>query len=70
LRLGSATTLTRTLIKEGVTTKHGKPIDKGALYKLLNNRIYIGQAVHKGTAYPGEHEAIIDGGCGTASMRS
>ena len=34
-------------------------IDKGFLYKLLNNRVYIGEAVHKGTAYPGEHEAII-----------
>jgi site-specific DNA recombinase len=57
--VGSATALTRTLIAEGVTTKHGKPIDKGALYKLLNNRVYIGEAVHKGTAYPGEHEAIV-----------
>ncbi len=36
-------------------TKRGKPIDKGYLYKLLNNRTYIGEAVHKGTAYPGEH---------------
>jgi site-specific DNA recombinase len=58
-RVGSATALTRTLITEGVTTKHGKSIDKGSLYKLLHNRIYIGEAVHKGTAYPGEHEAII-----------
>jgi len=58
--VGSATALTRTLITEGLTTKHGKPIDKGSLYKLLNNRIYIGEAVHKGAAYPGEHEAIID----------
>jgi site-specific DNA recombinase len=57
--VGSATALTRTLIAEGVTTKHGKSIDKGSLYKLLNNRIYIGEAVHKGTAYPGEHEAIV-----------
>ena len=30
------------------------------LYKLLNNRVYIGDAVHKGIAYPGEHQAIID----------
>ena len=30
------------------------------LYKLLNNRVYIGEAVHKGVSYPGEHEAIID----------
>src|SRR4029077_20241516 len=33
--------------------------DKGYLYKLLSNRVYIGQAVHKGTGYPGEHRAII-----------
>jgi len=36
-----------------VTTKHGKPIDKGALYKLLNNRIYIGQAFIKARPIPG-----------------
>jgi hypothetical protein len=35
-------------------------LDKGVLYRLLNNRVYIGEAVHKGTSYPGEHEAIID----------
>ena len=34
-------------------------VDEGCLYKLLNNRTYIGKAVHKGTVYPGEHEAII-----------
>ena len=39
--------------------RRGTPIDKGFLYKLLNNRVYIGDAVHEGTAYPGEHEAII-----------
>ncbi len=33
---------------------------RGALYKLLANRIYIGEIFHKGNAYPGEHEAIID----------
>ena len=27
---------------------------------MLNNRVYIGVAVHKGTSYPGEHKAIID----------
>lgn len=27
---------------------------------MLNNRTYVGLAVHKGTAYPGEHQAIID----------
>jgi hypothetical protein len=43
-----------------LSTKRGKPIDKGHLYKLLNNRVYLGEAVHKETAHPGEHMAIID----------
>ncbi|MBT7759046.1 MAG: recombinase family protein [Rhodospirillaceae bacterium] len=59
LTVGSATVLSRTLSTEGVTTKRGKPISKGYLYRLLNNQVFIGKAVHKGTAYPGEHEAII-----------
>ncbi|PVE25804.1 resolvase [Microvirga sp. KLBC 81] len=59
VRTGSATILAQALIREGITNKRGKPIDKGVLYKLLNNRVYLGEAVHKGTAYPGEHEAII-----------
>ncbi|MGE3988620.1 recombinase family protein [Pseudorhodoplanes sp.] len=33
---------------------------QGALYLLLQNRTYRGEAMHKGNAYPGEHEAIID----------
>jgi site-specific DNA recombinase len=28
--------------------------------RILHNRVYIGEAVHKGEAWPGEHEAIID----------
>ena len=58
--IGSATRLARALAAEGVVNKRGRLIDKGFLYKLINNRIYIGEAVHKGTSYPGEHEAIID----------
>jgi DNA invertase Pin-like site-specific DNA recombinase len=60
LRAGSATLLARALNAEGVTTRRGKPVDKGFLYKLINNRVYVGDAVHKGTVYPGEHQAIID----------
>jgi site-specific DNA recombinase len=59
IKLGSATTLARALATEMVTTTRGKLINKGHLYKLLNNRVYVGEAVHKGTAYPGEHAAII-----------
>jgi len=60
LKTGSATTLARQLIKEGIRNKYGKLIDKGMLYKLLNNPVYIGDAVHKGVSYPGEHVAIVD----------
>jgi hypothetical protein len=43
-----------------VRNKYGKLVDKGMLYKLLRNPIYIGEAVHKGVSYPGEHAAILD----------
>ncbi len=58
-RIGSATTLVRSLRAEGITGKRGRLVDKGYLYKVLNNRVYVGQALHKGTAYPGEQGAII-----------
>ncbi|MGZ8323417.1 MAG: recombinase family protein [Rhodoplanes sp.] len=60
LRVGSMTRLTVALRSEGMRTKSGKPVDKGYLYRILNNRVYIGEAVHKGIAYSGEHTAIID----------
>jgi DNA invertase Pin-like site-specific DNA recombinase len=59
VRIGSATVLARELRDEGLAAPSGKPFDKGALYHLLNNRTYLGLAVHKGTAYPGEHAAIV-----------
>lgn len=31
----------------------------GSLTHLLRNRVYIGEAVHKGAVYPGQHEAIL-----------
>ena len=58
-RVGSATLLAKALADEGVRTKRGTLFDKGSLYKLLGNRVYLGQAVHKGVAHPGEHEAIV-----------
>ena len=51
--------LARTLAAEGVRTTRGRPMDKSFLYRLLNNRVYLGEAVHKGMAYPGEHDAIV-----------
>jgi hypothetical protein len=70
LDLGSALLLIRELNAQGHRTKswttqagtfrEGRPFDKGTLYKILRNRTYLGEAVHKGTAYPGEHEPIVD----------
>jgi site-specific DNA recombinase len=70
LEIGSATRLVEELAAGGHTTKSwttkdgkartGGAIDKTFVYKLLNNRVYLGEAVHKGVAYPGEHDAIID----------
>ncbi|MCS6930722.1 MAG: recombinase family protein [Acetobacteraceae bacterium] len=57
--LGSATRLLPVLRAEGLVTRTGRPFDKGAVYKLLMNRTYLGEAVHKGKSYPGEHAAII-----------
>jgi DNA invertase Pin-like site-specific DNA recombinase len=59
VRCGSVTVLARELAAEKAKNKYGKAIDKGIVYRLLNNRVYIGDAVHKGAAYPGEHEAIV-----------
>jgi hypothetical protein len=38
-----------------------RPFSRGHLYRMLGNAIYRGQIMHKGTIYPGEHPAIIDG---------
>jgi DNA invertase Pin-like site-specific DNA recombinase len=59
VRCGSVTVLARELAAENVRNRYGKAIDKGIVYRLLNNRVYIGEAVHKGTAYPGDHDPII-----------
>jgi len=40
----------------------GKPLARGALYLMLQNRIYRGEIVHKDKSYPGEHAAIVDQG--------
>jgi len=38
----------------------GKPFTKSLLYGALTNAIYTGRVNHKGTLYPGEHDAIIE----------
>jgi DNA invertase Pin-like site-specific DNA recombinase len=58
-KTGSVTRLVRQLREEGVCGKRGRLIDKGYVYQLFRSRVYLGEAVHKGTSYPGEHQAII-----------
>ncbi|MFU8866270.1 MAG: recombinase family protein [Rhodobacterales bacterium] len=59
VEVGSATVLARELRRQGLRNKQGTLVDKGYLYRLLGNRVYRGEAVHKGKAWPGEHDAII-----------
>jgi DNA invertase Pin-like site-specific DNA recombinase len=57
--VGSATLLVPALRAEGLLTKMGRPFDKGAIYKTLNLRTYLGVVTHQGKVYPGEHQAIV-----------
>jgi DNA invertase Pin-like site-specific DNA recombinase len=42
------------------TARGGSVLSRGALYGLLQNRIYLGEITHRGASYPGQLEAIID----------
>jgi site-specific DNA recombinase len=49
----------RRILSDG-TPYGGQKLSRGALYLMLQNRIYRGEITHKGNAYPGDHPAIID----------
>lgn len=38
----------------------GRPLSRGQLYKILHNRLYLGEIVHGQKIYPGMHPAIIE----------
>jgi site-specific DNA recombinase len=67
--LGSVRLLKGRLDAEGIVSKRrtapdgqtygAKPMTRGALYHMLQNRIYRGEIVHKDQAYPSEHIPII-----------
>lgn len=44
--------------RDGRTTG-GVPYSRGALYSILQNRLYLGEIEHKGAVYPGQHDALI-----------
>ncbi|WP_310534145.1 recombinase family protein [Novosphingobium sp.] len=70
LELGSVVELADDINRQGHRTKiqhrtstgnrGGCIFRRGTLYHLLSNRIYLGQMVHKGEYFAGEHPAIID----------
>ena len=59
VEMESGTKLVQALRAEGMTTKRGSQLTKNDLYRTLSNRVYLGEAVHKGTPHPGEHDAIV-----------
>src|SRR5271170_7795159 len=72
LKLGCVSRLKEHLEQQGMHSKKrisrtgrasgGAVYSRGALYGMLQNRIYLGEITHKGASYPGQHEAIIDRG--------
>ncbi len=70
LELGTVPSLVEDLERTGYRTKiqqrtsgphrGGCVYRRGTLYHLLANRIYRGMIMHKGKAYRGEHEAIVE----------
>ena len=68
--LGSVRLLGEELDRQGIVSKRreraaaalagGNHFSRGALYTLLENRIYRGEIAHRGHVYPGQHEAIVD----------
>ena len=39
----------------------GRAFSRGHIYRILANPVYIGQIVHKGAVFAGQHPAIVDG---------
>jgi site-specific DNA recombinase len=68
--LGSVRLLKEELEARGIKSKSwtsasgrligGKAFSRGALYLILQNRLYRGEVVHKRQSHPGEHTPIID----------
>jgi site-specific DNA recombinase len=68
--LGSVALLKAELDRVGIVSKRregaggrlagGQHFSRGALYLMLQNRLYRGDIVHQGEAYPGQHKAILD----------
>jgi site-specific DNA recombinase len=58
--LDRRSTISKLRILKGGKKSGGAKFFRGALYRLLNNRLYAGEVAHNDNVYKGEHEAIID----------
>ena len=59
LETGCVRLLMQALRAEGVRSRKGQILSRGALYGMLSNPIYIGKICHKGAIHDGQHEGII-----------
>ena len=70
LKLGTVKKLVEASQRAGLVTKWrvlsggrvtgGLPFTRGHLYQLLANPVYAGEVAHRGVAYPGQQDAIVD----------
>ena len=60
VQLRNGTAVLQEVWDKGWRSRRGRRICKVMLHKMLRNRVYIGEAVHKDVSYPGEHQGIID----------
>ena len=70
LALKSVHALRDALADAGITSKRrlrpdgteygGQKFSRGALYLILQNRLYLGEVTHKEQSYPGEHPPIVE----------
>jgi len=60
LEFESVHSLKNYLEEQEVTTRSEKTFAKGHLYKILENKTYMGKIEHKGKVYDGLHQGIID----------
>jgi site-specific DNA recombinase len=58
--LAAARITSKRRVRPDGTEYGGQKLARGALYLMLQNRIYRGEITHKGNSYPGEHPAIIE----------
>jgi len=70
LELGSVYKLIAELDEQGLRSKQrvtvkgkilgGQAFSRGAMFHLLQNRVYVGDIAHKGERFDGQHDAIVD----------